>query len=86
MLLPRQAKLLYPDVPIECVLSVGTGYYAPKLSESGMGWPTVIAQLINSATVSFGCIIKNDYAILMPRLRATLERGFMPTGGGGYKL
>lgn len=52
-----QAKLLYPDVPIECVLSVGTGFYVPKKDEGGMSWNTVVNQLVNSATVSFwgGC-------------------------------
>lgn len=50
--LTPQAKLLYPDVPIECVLSVGTGFYAPKKDSAGMSWNTVASQLINSATVS----------------------------------
>ncbi|CAN0096386.1 unnamed protein product, partial [Laminaria digitata] len=49
-----QAKLLYPDVPIECVLSVGTGYYVPTPSDAGMSWGTVINQLINSATDTEG--------------------------------
>ena len=48
----EQAKLLYPNVPIECVLSVGTGYYVPKQNDAGMSWGTVINQLVNSATVS----------------------------------
>ncbi|CAN0393334.1 unnamed protein product, partial [Hapterophycus canaliculatus] len=45
-----EAKLLYPDVPIECVLSVGTGFYVPKQNDAGMSWGTVINQLVNSAT------------------------------------
>lgn len=52
----RQAKLMYPDVPIECVLSVGTGYYSPQPSKAGMSWNTVVNQLVNSATVSVLCV------------------------------
>lgn len=47
-----QTKLMYPDVPIECLLSVGTGYYSPQPSKAGMSWNTVVNQLVNSATVS----------------------------------
>ncbi|CAN0132860.1 unnamed protein product [Ectocarpus sp. 4 AP-2014] len=49
-----EAKLLYPNVPIECVLSVGTGFYVPTRKEPGMSWGTVLNQLVNSATDTEG--------------------------------
>ncbi|CAM9493080.1 unnamed protein product, partial [Discosporangium mesarthrocarpum] len=45
-----EAKLLYPGVPIECVLSVGTGFFAPATNDPTLSWGTIVGQLVNSAT------------------------------------
>eukprot|EP01033_Poteriospumella_lacustris_P005618 gene5619-4020_t len=47
----QEAKLLYPGVPIECVVSIGTGLYRnQKANMQSMGWDTLVQQLIASST------------------------------------
>lgn len=47
----QEAKLLYPGVPIECVVSIGTGLYRnQKANMQSMGWDTLVNQLIASST------------------------------------
>ncbi len=47
----QEAKVLYPGVPVEMVLSIGTGYYSDiKLNLRSMGWDLLVNQLIASTT------------------------------------
>ncbi|CAM9866954.1 unnamed protein product [Phaeothamnion confervicola] len=46
----NEAQLIYPDVPIECVVSIGTGFFRPAVNEPRLGWDTIVTQLVNSAT------------------------------------
>ena len=52
---PRQpttplAQILYPNVPIEAVVSFGTGNPLEAQPVEGFGWAPIFNQLINSAT------------------------------------
>ena len=46
----HEAQCLYPGVPIELVVSVGTGEATDMRTEGKIGWDAIIGQLINSAT------------------------------------
>ena len=47
----QEAKLLYPGVPIELVISIGTGYNTQSSeSTEGMGWDLLSSIIINSST------------------------------------
>lgn len=46
----QEAKVLYPDVPIELVVSIGTGYYNNPEKLRTMGWDLLVNQLIASST------------------------------------
>ncbi len=46
----QEAKSLYPGVPIELVVSIGTGIYTQTNNVQSMGWDTLVTQLVASAT------------------------------------
>ena len=47
----QEAKLLFPGVPIETVVSIGTGYNIQESSSTeGMGWDLLSSVIINSST------------------------------------
>lgn len=46
-----EAKLAFPNVPIETVVSLGTGFYDPIQKATGeYGWFSIANQIVNSAT------------------------------------
>ncbi|KAF8822564.1 phospholipase, patatin family protein [Cardiosporidium cionae] len=49
-----EAKAVYPDVPIELIVSLGTGKFSKEMLETRIGWDGIIQQLINSATNTEG--------------------------------
>jgi predicted acylesterase/phospholipase RssA len=46
----HEAKTLFPDIPIELVVSVGTGAFLEQKSAPRIGWDGIIGQIVNSAT------------------------------------
>jgi calcium-independent phospholipase A2-gamma len=46
----HEAKTLFPDIPIEMVVSVGTGAFLEQKSAPRIGWDGIIGQIVNSAT------------------------------------
>ena len=46
----HEARTIFPDVPIELVVSLGTGGFTELKSEPRIGWDGIIGQIINSAT------------------------------------
>jgi len=46
----HEARTIFPDVPIELVVSIGTGGFIEQKSEPRVGWDGIIGQIINSAT------------------------------------
>lgn len=47
----QEAKVLYPGIPVELVLSIGTGYYVDTQSDlKSIGWDKLINQLVASTT------------------------------------
>merc|ERR1711957_283650 len=46
----HEARNIFPDVPIELVVSIGTGGFREQKSEPRIGWDGIIGQIINSAT------------------------------------
>lgn len=47
----QEAKMLYPGVPIELVVSIGTGTHKNQVSTSkSMGWDGLVRQLVISST------------------------------------
>ncbi len=50
----KEAKKLYPGVPIEALVSVGTGDLEHTGERVQMGWNTVFNQLLHSATDTHG--------------------------------
>jgi calcium-independent phospholipase A2-gamma len=46
----HEARSLFPDIPIECVVSLGTGGFQEQKSAPRIGWDGIIGQIINSAT------------------------------------
>ena len=44
------SQLLYPNVPVELVVSLGTGYITTRSSIQSMGWDLLVNQLIASST------------------------------------
>lgn len=48
----HEARSLFPDIPIELVVSVGTGLFHEQKSPAKVGWDGIIGQIVNSATES----------------------------------
>jgi hypothetical protein len=48
----HEARSLFPDIPIELVVSVGTGVFLEQKSPARVGWDGIIGQIVNSATDS----------------------------------
>ena len=46
----HEARSLFPDIPIECVVSLGTGGFVEQKSAPRIGWDGIIGQIVNSAT------------------------------------
>ena len=46
----QEAKSLHPGIPIELVVSIGTGIYNQTNNVQSMGWDTLVTQLVASAT------------------------------------
>jgi predicted acylesterase/phospholipase RssA len=46
----HEAKTLFPGIPIELVVSVGTGAFVEVKSPPRIGWDGIIGQIVNSAT------------------------------------
>jgi predicted acylesterase/phospholipase RssA len=46
----HEARAVFPDVPIELVVSVGTGAFLERKSAPRVGWDGIIGQIVNSAT------------------------------------
>lgn len=46
----HEARTLYPDIPIEMVVSVGTGEFVSKKVSLSFGWDGIISQIVKSAT------------------------------------
>ncbi len=45
----HEARTIFPDVPIELVVSCGTGAFLEEKSEPRIGWDGIIGQIVNSA-------------------------------------
>eukprot|EP00611_Tribonema_gayanum_P010203 TRINITY_DN20132_c0_g1_i2.p1 TRINITY_DN20132_c0_g1~~TRINITY_DN20132_c0_g1_i2.p1 ORF type:complete len:528 (+),score=165.55 TRINITY_DN20132_c0_g1_i2:208-1791(+) len=46
-----EARLIYPGVPVEAVVSIGTGYIEPIMTPAAeTGWKSIVSQVVNSAT------------------------------------
>jgi len=46
----HEARALYPDIPIELVVSVGTGAFIEQKQAPRVGWDGILGQIVNSAT------------------------------------
>lgn len=46
----HEARALFPHIPIELVVSVGTGGFVEQKSSPRIGWDGIIGQIVNSAT------------------------------------
>ena len=46
----HEARALFPDVPIELLVSIGTGSFVEQKNTPKLGWDGVIGQIVNSAT------------------------------------
>ena len=46
----HEARQLYPEIPIEMIVSVGTGEFVNEKVSPKFGWDGVIAQIVKSAT------------------------------------
>lgn len=46
----HEARILFPDVPIEMVVSCGTGGFIEEKSAPRIGWDGIIGQIVQSAT------------------------------------
>lgn len=45
----HEARTLFPDIPIELIVSVGTGAFIEQKSAPRIGWDGIIGQIVNSA-------------------------------------
>jgi calcium-independent phospholipase A2-gamma len=46
----HEARILFPNIPIEMVVSCGTGAFVEESSTPRIGWDGIISQIIMSAT------------------------------------
>lgn len=46
----HEARTLFPDIPIEMVVSCGTGGFIEEKTPPKIGWDGIIGQIVNSAT------------------------------------
>lgn len=46
----HEARSLFPDIPIELVVSIGTGGFLEQKSAPRIGWDGIIGQIVDSAT------------------------------------
>lgn len=46
----HEARSIFPDVPIELVVSLGTGGFVEQKSAPRIGWDGIIGQIVDSAT------------------------------------
>lgn len=46
----HEARTIFPNIPIELVVSCGTGAFIEEKSEPRIGWDGIIGQIVNSAT------------------------------------
>lgn len=46
----HEARTIYPDIPIECVVSLGTGEFISEKVSPSFGWDGIVSQIVNSAT------------------------------------
>ena len=46
----HEARAIFPNIPIELVVSVGTGAFLERKSAPRVGWDGILGQIINSAT------------------------------------
>eukprot|EP00529_Nitzschia_sp_RCC80_P003796 CAMPEP_0113439596 /NCGR_PEP_ID=MMETSP0014_2-20120614/120_1 /TAXON_ID=2857 /ORGANISM="Nitzschia sp." /LENGTH=1044 /DNA_ID=CAMNT_0000330357 /DNA_START=121 /DNA_END=3255 /DNA_ORIENTATION=- /assembly_acc=CAM_ASM_000159 len=46
----HEARNIFPDVPVELVVSLGTGGFIEQKAEPRIGWDGIIGQIVNSAT------------------------------------
>jgi len=46
----HKARTLFPDIPIELIVSIGTGAFTEQKAVSRIGWDGIIGQIVNSAT------------------------------------
>lgn len=47
----NEVRTLYPGVPVECVVSIGTGYHEDtRKADGSYGWEGIVNDLINCAT------------------------------------
>ena len=46
----HEARTLFPDIPIELVVSIGTGSFHEQRSAPRIGWDGIIGQIVDSAT------------------------------------
>ena len=46
----HEARTLFPDIPIEMVVSVGTGEFVSERVSPTFGWDGIITQIVKSAT------------------------------------
>jgi calcium-independent phospholipase A2-gamma len=46
----HEARSVFPDIPIECVVSLGTGSFIEQKSAPRIGWDGIISQIVSSAT------------------------------------
>lgn len=46
----HEVRSLFPDIPIELIVSIGTGSFKEQKSAPRIGWDGIISQIVNSAT------------------------------------
>ena len=46
----HEARSLFPNIPIELVVSIGTGGFWEQKSAPHIGWDGIIGQIVDSAT------------------------------------
>ncbi len=47
----HEARTIFPDVPIEMIVSVGTGEFDSETVKPAFGWDGIVTQIVKSATV-----------------------------------